>query len=340
MRILRVFVLPLLLLALSALAQQQPPRLQANQHQGKAPKSATHNGHPAIAYEGIQGWAAYVEYFVWQGEPALGFSMAEPGCPGRVYVTRTRINGDFQGAPSCAGFDLPRDKSKAEKQEGTITLTSGPSTFTLVPLVERDNDKRAAPRMGAAAEMLVRSVKAFANVYANVRRMGAEAQAQAATQNAQSAAQNMQPAASTSAAPRVQTATLNITSDPGDVQVYLNDEPRGMTSAEGHEVLHLPAGAYRLRLSMPGYKDFEQQVTLTAGKPQDLAAKMEPVGPPPFQASEVAEMLQGKMSPKRITTLVQERGVDFELNPDLEKRLRGLGATSDLLLAIATNKKK
>jgi len=41
-----------------------------------------------------------------------------------------------------------------------------------------------------------------------------------------------------------------------------------------------------------------------------------------------------------VASLVQERGVDFELNPDLEKRLRGLGATGDLLLAIATNKRK
>jgi hypothetical protein len=51
-------------------------------------------------------------------------------------------------------------------------------------------------------------------------------------------------------------------------------------------------------------------------------------------------MLQGKMSPKRVQSLVQERGVDFVLNPDLEHRLRALGAPSDLLLAIATNKKK
>jgi len=343
MTMLRMIAVILLFVALAAMAQEQPSNQQGG-HQGKPPRSATHNGHPALEYEGMQGWGAYIEYLVRQGEPALGFTMAQMtsgsamaqlNCPGHVYVTRTRISGEFQGT-ACESFDAARNGATAEKQEGKVTLTAGGTTYTLVPIVERGDERRSAPRMGAAAEFLVRSVKNFNGTYANVRRLGAEAQLQ-------SAGQTMQPTAATGATAQTRRdlrGILSITSDPGDVQVYVNDEPRGMTSAEGREVLRMPPGTYRLRLSLPGYKDFEQQVTLVSAKEQDVTAKMETVGPPPFQASDVTEMLQGKMSPKRIASLTQERGVDFELNPDLEKRLRGLGATSDLLLAIATNKKK
>jgi hypothetical protein len=93
-------------------------------------------------------------------------------------------------------------------------------------------------------------------------------------------------------------------------------------------------------LSLPGYKDFEQQVVVAAGKDYEVKTQLETAGPPPFKESDVTEMLQGKMSPKRIATLVQERGVDFEVNSDVEKRFRGMGATSDLLLVMAENRKK
>ncbi len=328
----RILAVMFVFVTLAATAQPQPSSQQANRPGSRMikPKSTTHNGHPALQYEGMQGWAAYIEYFVRQGEPALGFTMAQPGCPGHVYVTRTRISGDFQGT-SCNSFDVARSEATADKQEGKVLLTAGGSTYTLIPIVERGDQRRAAPRMGAAVEFLFRSVSNFDRTYANLRRLGTEA-----------AGQPAQPPTSTvtTRPPSDLRGVLNLTSDPGDVQVYLNDEPQGMTSAEGHELLRMPPGTYRLRLSLPGYKDFEQQVTLVPGKEQEITAKLETVGPPPFQASDVVEMLQGKMSPKRIATLIQERGVDFELNPDLEKRLRGLGATSDLLLVIATNKKK
>ena len=338
MKIQTTIAIALLLAGLGAMAQERPsgqPRNQPGGHPGNPPKSATHNGHPALEYEGVQGWAAYIEYFTRQGEPALGFTMAQPQCQGHVYVTRTRISGEFQGT-SCESFDVPRSGAAAEKQEGKVTLTSGAATYTLVPTVERGDERRAAPRMGASAEFLVRAVNHFDKTLANIHRLGAEAQARAAGQSVPQAS----PAGSTPPPERDTRGILTITSDPGDVQVYINDEPRGMTSAEGREVLRLPAGTYKLRISLPGFKDFQQEVRLASGANQEVTAKLEPAGPPPFTAGDVAEMLQGKMSPKRVASLVQERGVDFELNPDLEKRLRGLGATSDLLLAIATNKKK
>ncbi|MBZ5647885.1 MAG: PEGA domain-containing protein [Acidobacteriia bacterium] len=339
----RTIAIAFLLAALSAAAQDQSSNQQPNRPGGRGgmhamgnpPKAVTHNGHPALEYGGNQGWGVYIEYFTRQGEPALGFSMAQEQCQGHVYVTRTRISGDFHGT-SCESFDVARNGATAEKLPGKVVLTAGSSTYALEPLTERGDERRAVLRMGASAEFLVRSVKNFDKVLANVHRLGTEAQAQASGQSAQQAptdSSKPQPA-------RDLRGSITITSDPGDVQVYINDEPRGMTSAEGREVLRLPAGTYKLRISLPGFKDFQQEVRLVSGKNLEVTAKLETAGPPPFTAGDVAEMLQGKMSPKRVASLVQERGVDFELNPDLEKRLRGLGASGDLLLAIATNKKK
>lgn len=339
-----IFALPVFVAALAAAAQQPPasayapgngPRQMRGQMKAQPPKAVTHNGHPALEYKAAAGMAVYVEYFMRQGEPALAFTMNQEQCLGRVFVTRTRVSGDFHGT-SCESFDVPREGATAERDAGKVILTAGNSKYALVPQVERGEETHAAPRAQIAGEFLVRAVKNFGAAHANVRRLATEAKTQ-------ETGQSVQPASVES--PKKQPSrdlrgALNIASDPGDAQVYLNDEPRGMTSAEGREMLHIEPGTYRVRVSLHGYKDFEQEVTLSSGKKAEITAKLEPVGPPPFTASDVAEMLQGRMSPKRVQSLVQERGVDFVLNPDLENRLRALGAPSDLLLAIATNKKK
>src|SRR5574340_1512227 len=319
----------LLLVSLTVAAQQppvpaQPPGQAAGARAGRMmahpPKAVTHNGHPAIEYEGAVG-SAYIDYFMHQGEPALGFTMAQDQCPGHVYVTRTRIGGDFRGTP-CQSFDLQRQGTTAERQAGQVVLTSGGASYTLVPQVERGEERRAAPRAQVSGQILIRAVTAFGKTFANVRRLALEAQAQEPGQNPQGASPTAQMPAQRKAG-----ATLTLHSDPGDTQVYINDQPRGMTDAEGSEVIHLPPGSYRVRLSLPGYEDFVQAVTLAPGGKQEITAKLQEAGPPPFTADDVSEMLHGKMSPKRIATLVQERGVDFALNPEVEKRLRGLGAT-------------
>src|SRR5208282_472928 len=66
-----------------------------------------------------------------------------------------------------------------------------------------------------------------------------------------------------SAAPS--TGTLKVQSHPGEAQVYLNDEPRGITSAEGElRLAGLFPGAYRLRVTLTGYKTWENSITVSA----------------------------------------------------------------------------
>ncbi len=135
-------------------------------------------------------------------------------------------------------------------------------------------------------------------------------------------------------------AALTISSRPGSAQVYLDDEPKGTTSAEGRLVLKdLAAGSRRLRLSLAGYDEWSQVIELAAGVTRTVEATLAPAGPPPFTLQDVVKMLEGDIHPKRVATLVQETGVDFALTDAAEKQLRAAGADSDLLLAVAKARK-
>lgn len=327
----RIVVLSVVLFTISLAAQQTGQRGNMGARRMQPPKAVTHNGHPALEFDAPAG-SIFIEYFTYQGEPALGVPFAQGQCFGHVYVTRTRIAGDFRNT-ACSSFDVPREGAAVERQGGAISLMAGGASYSLTPLVERGGQQRPAERAQLPAEIFARAVKAFGRAYASVRRMGLEAGGGQPNAAQPSLAQ----AAAKARASRQ--GTLTITSEPGDSQVYVNDEPRGMTSAEGREVLPLQPGNYKVRVSLPGYQDFQQSVTVASGQNQDVSANLAPVGPPPFKAADVEEMLKGAMSPKRIATLVQERGVDFAVTPELEKQLRAMGATSDLLQALSANKK-
>lgn len=141
--------------------------------------------------------------------------------------------------------------------------------------------------------------------------------------------------------PIPQVSDLSLQTQPGGVQVYVDDKFKGETSEqEGRLVVeNLEPRIHRLRLRLPGYKEWNQEVTLAAGETLPVSAKLEPAGPKPLALVEIEEALTNGLSPKRLTTLVKQFGVDFALTPEVEQRLREKGADSDLLLAIATNKK-
>ncbi|MGO8813157.1 MAG: PEGA domain-containing protein [Terriglobia bacterium] len=72
-----------------------------------------------------------------------------------------------------------------------------------------------------------------------------------------------------SQAPR--TGELVVKTTPGEAQVYLNDEPKGITSPEGE--IRLPdmqPANYNLRVSLLGYQSFERSITIEAGEPQTV----------------------------------------------------------------------
>lgn len=136
-------------------------------------------------------------------------------------------------------------------------------------------------------------------------------------------------------------AALSLLSQPGSVEVYLDDKRRGVTSAEGGKLVleDLPPGSYKVRLSLAGYRDWAQSVTLAAGQNAELQAVMKVAGPGAFTLQDVVDMLRGEISPKRVATLMQQRGVDFALTDEIEKQIRSAGGDNDVLLAIAKARK-
>jgi len=75
---------------------------------------------------------------------------------------------------------------------------------------------------------------------------------------------------------------LKLQSKPGEAQVYLNDEPKGMTSTAGD--LRLPGlapGTYRLRLSLVGYRSWENSIDVAAGETKVIFAVLDAKPQPP-----------------------------------------------------------
>lgn len=67
--------------------------------------------------------------------------------------------------------------------------------------------------------------------------------------------------------------------------------------------------------------------------------RLPPPGPPALGLQEVLDALSSNVPKPRLLALIEQYGVDFALNADIENQLRAAGADDDLLLAIAKAKK-
>jgi hypothetical protein len=91
------------------------------------------------------------------------------------------------------------------------------------------------------------------------------------------------PAAPThSTTPAASPPVLMIESSPGQSEVYVDDEPVGTTSQQGRlKLTRLAEGDHRVRVSLSGYQDHEETVTLKAGEATTVAATLQrPAAPP------------------------------------------------------------
>jgi len=135
--------------------------------------------------------------------------------------------------------------------------------------------------------------------------------------------------------------TIMVSTEPPGGQVYLDDQFKGITGElEGKLVVgNIPAGTYRLRVSQAGHKDWAQSITVSPGEELNIQAKLVSAGPAPLTLKEMEDALANGVPKSRLTTLVDQYGVNFALTNEAEQRLRNAGADSDLLLAIAKNRK-
>jgi hypothetical protein len=74
-------------------------------------------------------------------------------------------------------------------------------------------------------------------------------------------------------------AQIVVETSPG-AQIYLDDTFKGEASPQGRLVIeNAAAGRYNLRVSLAGKKDYEQQMTVVAGRTANIEARLENVGP-------------------------------------------------------------
>ncbi len=77
----------------------------------------------------------------------------------------------------------------------------------------------------------------------------------------------------------------------------------------------------------------------TASQAVSVKSKPGKGGATPFSFAEVETGLNGGITSKRMTTLVQKFGVDFKLNAVIRQRLAGEGADDSLLATISASKR-
>jgi len=268
-----------------------------------------------------------------------GWLKFEGGEHGFLYVSRDRIRyspGAFNKQGST--LDTPRSDLKNSKDwYGFAELqfrSSGKWLFMRL---------QCSPEGGTSRDVL-EALQNFATAYARVKpiteaRRQAEAKARA-EEVAKAARAEEARLAREAEARKSQVATLRVTTQPGQAQVYLDDKFRGSTSEkEGVLLIDLPPGTYRLRISYLGYKDWAGEATLAGGETRTVEARLVAAGPKSMTVEEVEEALKSGVAKSRLMGFVTDYGVDFALTDEIEQRLRAVGADSDLLLAIAKAKK-
>ncbi len=262
---------------------------------------------------------------------------------GLLYITRERVS--FESKSSTYAFDTSRralSQTSADTEPGAFVSVGQQHNFWLFfggpfsrPAAEGALATKDSPDT-AVAEAQARRFLALA-----ISDFGA-AEQDFERLTASLGVPYPRAVPATVAAPeRPATADLKIVSRPGSVQSYVDDRFKGVTS-EGEGVLvveNLAPGSHRIRLGLPGYKEWRQEVTLTAGDTLEVVAKLVSAGPAPLTLDEVDEALTNGVPKKRVIALVTQFGVDFALTEEVEQRLRKSGADSDLLLLITKSRK-
>lgn len=251
---------------------------------------------------------------------------------GFLYVGRSRIAFESESF----NFEKPRSELvevKAETSKIWFSFSQGRRVFEIWASARWEGGSDTAAE-AAARRWLALTISDFGAAEQEFKRLTAGLQPNPPPQDAPV------PAQTEAAKPPPPPPKLALSTQPGNVGVYLDDEFKGISSGEGRLVVSgLEPGSHHLRLTVIGYKEMTQSLDLAAGETKNVEAKLEPAGPKPLALAEIEEALTNGLPPKGITKLVNQYGVDFALSREVEQSLCNKGADSDLLLAIATNKK-
>jgi hypothetical protein len=88
----------------------------------------------------------------------------------------------------------------------------------------------------------------------------------------------------TTPAPPAAAAVLMVQSSPGQCEVYVDDERVGATSQQGRlRLSHITPGSHKVRVSLNGYQDYEQDVAVSNGGTAQVSAQLQRVAVAPPQ---------------------------------------------------------
>ena len=293
-----------------------------------------------------QLWLTYGEAADFQGEPGVRVQVYHVHgmlwCVGYLYLTKTRIGYEVTGGPGNYSQD-----SFVRGRDAVLFQISGQSLMVQLKRGRR-YDLMVVRDIGSDGSFSTENVSSWPlqDAWDNFD----QALERARTHwDPNKPVEEPKPAAPEPP----KTATLQIEAQPGGAEFYVDDEFRGTTSSEGRiKLSSLAPGEHRLRLSRKGYEEWARTVNFEAGENRTIevtlaevkAAEPPPPPPPPpeektLALEDVLKLLEAGVTPVSVETIVKDRGVSFALTPDAKNKLRALGATDTLLLAIAESKK-
>lgn len=133
---------------------------------------------------------------------------------------------------------------------------------------------------------------------------------------------------------------LVLTTLPAGATVFLDDVYWGQTNAEGKLTIGgVGAGSHVVRLKMSGYQELKQTVGIAPGD-NPVTLKLHEAEPKPLSEVEIEDALRHEVPRPRVSALIKEYGVNFQLTKEAEIRLRDAGADNEMLLLISQSKKK
>jgi hypothetical protein len=314
------------------------------QGSSSTPQPVLEEGQPELRWWAGRDSSHYPNYYVVAyvshlAEPAFRFyGTANCGQDfGFLYVGRSRIAFERKGGEYA--FDTSRaDVLEASRERGyfRFRLSRGERrNFCYWPLRRSPAGGLSSGDFDDAMRWLALAVADFDAAEKEFKRLTASLQPNPPPQAAPAPVQ-----AEPAKPPPPPPPKLVLSTQPGNVGVYVDDEFKGISSGEGRLVVsNLAPGSHHLRFTVIGFKELAQSLDLAAGETKTVEAKLDPAGPKPLALAEIEEALTNGLPPKGITKLVIQYGVDFAFTKEVEQRLREKGADSDLLLAIATNQK-
>jgi len=111
------------------------------------------------------------------------------------------------------------------------------------------------------------------------------------------------------------------------------------TYTRADDTLHFKNGDVHIReiIKYTNYQRFNTsigKITVSYG-----GNKVDELKPDPLTKEDIVDTLKGGTPSKTMTEIVKKRGVNFDVNADTEQEIRKAGGDTDLIQAIANNKK-